>query len=1438
MMSLFFSIKTPFFNQTKKLALNGLKRCLLGTIIFSLFLNGPGLLSVNSAKANSADNSSVTAIGETVGTIVGAAADGLQTTLNSPSLDQTPLAEELSKLEKAGHAEDQKALSQNLDAYILGGGGQSLHPADYFQVIPQNVPSASWRHQELIEEYKADGLKSLEQEILSEFHKEHPELSELPIENLPEGSPVPRAPYHDELELIDQIAEARADKELGINRKWLRGLRVSDLELRTLDRSGNIISTISLSNKAADNNNQRGESIELWYRGKLVNQFKIAHSSLAYKNGVLFFKQEALNEISFIDLESFKKDIGRAPLPVFRISSTQWDDSNLFRDSHYGLRTDGNYLKYGNQEIEPRHVHFFREFQLTAFHASVALLDPAKHAEMADSIESFSQYWLHGKKIAEANLFDGPLENKPINDSVDQFFEKLHSHLQTTNEFHKKSVAYHPLKKEIDDLENSLNQATKTLETLEQKLISETNLSSEEKIALEDKIKTAQSEVEKLSTEYFQATKSFSEQHLEKFRETEDQKAQSLNLEKSLKRWALHKNYKSKLFTRLNYMWGKLSLPKPQGAATIKAGIVLFAAQMQAKTEGRSGTSYREAVLRIINNRYAKLLGTGIATYAAWELFPEQVWSATLYAANLFSNTLLVVYESVKSTVGSFGDPKAIYDAYFSSERRGKFAYGLTALTTLIAVTIFTPIVIVNSYYYAKSIPKHLNNGGSTYKELIRSMVKEKNFDAFNEFTEKAMNDFVDFFPKLWKGFIKEQDLQRKEFIKHQIAADAERTGKTVKTDWTPEEDLEAKKIAANLQQIALGKKKSSGVAADDGIQTSNDGRVFQTDITTMRQALANFIFGDSAFDNMHSFSVPAWSTWIGARTFWIKPHLLATMLYYPNFYRRVIPYAKNNPEKKLPEARGASTWNGGLTPFYEVVFKAIRNIPSRGSRAALKSFETKISDLELIIQKKVLQQTFAAMSRDIVNPDLLHQMFRVEGGFQRVSQKDLFKIKGAGRSYFAEYYNRVNTEAMRDVVIELSQRSNPDLRDLDSLSDRQLKNLAIKTINEFNISESEIESIVFKAALKTNASEAAKKRSIEAEAHGKNLFKATFAKVTHGLKNMKDLWTFNRVNSLASTPVIKRIQIASMQMQDPLARARGVRSTKTAFVIDKPMELALTFALLANVNGGLSQPMYDEQFGENSWNYLSRYVFLNAVISMGMSIHGDVWLKLQKDFFQQEDFGKAPQGRDAQRSFLKYFIKKTLNNPNNTLWKNHVRTSEIVFANMPAAFGTYVMMDSLSMGRFDLDMYMIGYLLQFGVPHYSSLANQIEQGFEGAAYHDLRHVPEKYLQHPAVQMALNDLIYKRRKTFNVWYNLFFNVYGIFWQKLATLNIPSIGPRSLARVIGGGYTPTEHVVNHLMKPVADTVEKATGIETTNVLEKCAKILTNNYTDGVRLKAGR
>jgi hypothetical protein len=407
-------------------------------------------------------------------------------------------------------------------------------------------------------------------------------------------------------------------------------------------------------------------------------------------------------------------------------------------------------------------------------------------------------------------------------------------------------------------------------------------------------------------------------------------------------------------------------------------------------------------------------------------------------------------------------------------------------------------------------------------------------------------------------------------------------------------------------------------------------------------------------------------------------------------------------------------------------------------------------------------------------------------------------------RTFFRYYYENLLERSSRRFLEEKSLDPDALIKNTDRLK--------LMTDSDFKISDAEAERLVKEVNTSTFNN--------EAQAVAETRFNKE-----HLLTNLKaDL-----VEKLDSTNnrQVKRILVVQKQANKPQAMARAVRAMIASNLVDKPLELMFTFVCMAGITSGLLQPIQTEMFSDNSWFYLSRMVFSNGFIYGVISaVFADIWMKLQMDDLNEGRFDNVPTGKDAEGGFFKYWFKQTFKNPENGLWRNQMHNMKIIWANMKAAFTTMLTVNLITLGRFDLDSYIVGYMFAYFTP-LSGFALKLEQGFELASSYFAKDFPEKLRAHPRAQEYINKTIGRKRLLFNFFYKTYENVLGYLMLNFQQMTTPEYGSRSFSRVVLGGYTWTELAVKGF-RATSDALGFIPGVE--KAMNACEHLISNKYTD--------
>ncbi len=870
-----------------------------------------------------------------------------------------------------------------------------------------------------------------------------------------------------------------------------------------------------------------------------------------------------------------------------------------------------------------------------------------------------------------------------------------------------------------------------------------------------------------------------------------------------------HQNQR-KLFARMGRLWGKLSLPQPMGAPSVVEGFRLISQGLVGPLGVRdsqpsisSVVKIKEGVLRILNSRAGKLTTAAAATALFLYQGNDIAASGLDYAISSAVNLGELVSKTTMNTLAGV-NPVRVYEAYLTPERLPRLMVGATAAATVLFMSLGLPHIIVNAHLLAKDLARSHREG------------KEKALAESTPFT------FLDSIRFVKNAFIARQKAEEEKFINNLSRSSKKGGESSAESDWLvlsaedqrtlaemSESDREAFKDQKREEQtqrvrsiIAEDRSRSSSPWAARFASFASKLNVFKFLMgspDSVYGAMVHFIFSSASLTNSGHVYVKMWNMWFAFRSFVLSPVLAATFIYYPNYFPVLM---KRDKGVDIP-----SYYNGGLRPFYEHEWLRLKSLFGGEHLKQLNAFEDAILPIERAVHEAVLKKAYTALLKRVDDPQSLRTIFETNG-IDNLADPTIKDLSGEMRAYFRSYYEKLFQESMNTLLHEFLVSQNLTSYDNDA---EVLKVAALGRESDLKAFASSVDPKSFvEKALKSNPRfDDEVKTSLFAQFHLRNIA------LLDPSKNRQ----------------IARLQSVKRQAGNAQAMARAVRATKAAILVDKPLELIMMFVLLAGVTEGINVPLHNEMFSDDAWFFLGRYPFLTGYVSgVITSVLADIWMKLQQDEQNEGKFENVPEGDEAKLSFKSYLFKKMFKNPDNTLWKNQLHYNKIIWANMRAAFVMMAVTNFLTLGRFDLDVYFLGYFFAYAIPT-GGLAFKIEQGFELASAWYAKIFPAELRSHPEAQKYLNERIGRARIGFNFFYKMYENTLGVFMSNLMTIATQGLGPRALTRFMFLGYTPTE-LVGNSMDWVGDKLSGIPGAQS------CAKgirhLVTNHYNSGIKL----
>ena len=896
-----------------------------------------------------------------------------------------------------------------------------------------------------------------------------------------------------------------------------------------------------------------------------------------------------------------------------------------------------------------------------------------------------------------------------------------------------------------------------------------------------------------------------------------------------------------KVSTRLRMLWQRLSFPAPiESAKTIKESLALAAYGLTHWNQ-KGAASIKEGTLQLLDHRYAKIairLGVPVASAAMlgaaypveFSEFATQVMNqgslaihGTIgFTRNLFDLGLDSVVETLKGL-----KPSNFYQAYLADGKAPKFAVGVTAIFTTGVAILATPLLVVNSWL------------------LVRDLKRSGSFSV-DAFIERQRSQLVSYLNV-------QAETQKKLSL---------RFGAEANTEFTAQDHEEVKRILAEVKErdrslllkvFDRAKESASDIRGRflervakwkvfrkktwDGGNTDARGNaveeapaeevlldsetIARSRIHSFGSALQSFLISYPSITEGFSALVRGWNGFTIFRTMFWSPTLWTIQMLYPNFTNVALGDGSSR-EVNVP-----SRANGGLDPAPLAMKRVFQFLTHSSNLQLIRAWEHKVLPIERALFQKAMEYGFGAIAGEVrresgdLKPLFKNVTSLTDRRFQELSWKQ--------KIFFMRYVESLTARGLQKLLTETIEKAGN--LDAEMLSGRELSISELKQRSLLLIDQVQIDADVAK-------------RLIEAEVQsGVALQDARSA--VKGL-NPNQLLDRLRLGALGvvepkNTPSFKRVQVVLEMMQKPESMPRAVRATLSSLIMAKVLGVGMTLIALSAMSGSILQPFYpDAMFGPDSYFYMGKYPFVNGILlGLATGMMANSWVKLQQDASHSDHFGEVPSGADAKKGYLSWFYKQSFKNKENTFWGNQKTYWNIIWGNMKPAFVLILFTNMIGLGRFDLDGYISGYLLSYGVIN-SGLNMMMEQGSEFASYYPLKDFPERLRSHPSVQ----EYLAKKQQVYRFYFALFEKTF-VDLQELIISNFQRMGGalatvtyknEALSRMIFGGYTPTELVYSG----IEWLKEKTAGIPVlgeaaTSMGEACKRFLLPNYTSWDKVK---
>jgi hypothetical protein len=288
------------------------------------------------------------------------------------------------------------------------------------------------------------------------------------------------------------------------------------------------------------------------------------------------------------------------------------------------------------------------------------------------------------------------------------------------------------------------------------------------------------------------------------------------------------------------------------------------------------------------------------------------------------------------------------------------------------------------------------------------------------------------------------------------------------------------------------------------------------------------------------------------------------------------------------------------------------------------------------------------------------------------------------------------------------------------------------------------------------------------------------------------------------NNPQIRRFLTAKTKVEEPRAMERAMRMEVSSLFTSIPMGILSTLALYAGVKTGMIMPFDPEGMNtETHFKYMSRYLFYNGFIpGLLIGLMANTWMKVQEDarIDAMGGFDKQVKFSDSKKGFWRYYLKNFFKNPNNKWVANHTYMLKLITANIPAAAVTIIVSNLYGLGRIDVGAFLAGYIMVYATFFYGFKV-KMDQAFELASAWVYSKVPRKLRASSEAQKYINSSLQTRKMAFSIIENVWevFVHENIAGTMLTLKDNVKYGTRAFLRLVFGGETPTEIIVNFVNK---------------------------------------
>ena len=862
----------------------------------------------------------------------------------------------------------------------------------------------------------------------------------------------------------------------------------------------------------------------------------------------------------------------------------------------------------------------------------------------------------------------------------------------------------------------------------------------------------------------FEQTRRIGLQHLIEHQNIEGHVEDSLRLRQRARRF----------LGRTRLLFEYLSLPQPGEGGRLRQALAMVLS--------RSGEAWhiKDGLVKFTDHPKLLLGTTFTATFLGALLYPGDAYSYVRpvvdFGAILMESLhgrLMDLYELVKASVLSNGllFPQQMWEAFVPEGRFYRFVIANSFL--ILGPLLF--FALIHSTVNAVYLLSGLRQGGLPFTRQnfihLQDTARQDYLIAnATSFMDSQVRDFTEEETQTVMNIIKEQErLQRKRPIRQFL-----------------------EKVKAPLRRISFFQDREG---------------VTDTRIRTLWGAVQNAFFSLQSLEQTYNpLTYFWWRDRFAVATYIWKPSTFLGLMYYPNAHRTL-----THEGFGMVAPHPLTQANGGQRPFWRQYPLILARWMGKGPYEAYQEFERHILPIETQIMRQVRNRALMQALERIKNEEMATRVLQGSNVYEQVQAMDREQSRFYGLAVdqlFKRVFARVVAPLFESEACGVSIEEC-----LQNMDEHKVKVLG--RLRSFQPSQEDIADAITK---------------IEDDGF--------YAEIEDQLQQPRQVSWTERFQRRLNDKLLKNLDHhqntatehwlrIEAQMQDAGARQRA---TRKAFydLFEKIPQLFITWAAVSGI-------MLNSIAGEISGNdmmvpltddfpYFSEYLFgagFFASVVLDMLAQYGRNLRLEHHLNEQGVFQNVPE--DPNISFLSWFLKQ-MRDRDNTVWKNTKTVWRITWSTIPAYLTSFTLIYGLTLGRFPLDVYLIGYFLYFAFPIYG-LNIKIQQAMEGTmAGYWLRYFPRTLRDHPIAQAHS---IQNRNRRWSIFHLFFTSIYSnILGATLGNIQMMGVHTsREFARIVGFGHPPTVWAVrffNLIRESVGDVpvFDKA--------LDACQRFLTNNY----------